>query len=340
MLFGSTILEIALAMIFVYLLLSLLCSAIGEFIESLVNRRAKDLRSGIAALLANPSLAKDFFEHPLVKPLGKAPSYIPARTFSLALWNMATSAALKTPGIVAGVTKDIDLLRTTITKLPEDALPGDLKGSFITLIDEAGGNFDKARDNIEKWYDDAMDRVSGKFKRHTHWLLLGIGLAAAVGMNIDSINIVQTLSHNNDLRNTVVAAAENYAKTPLPTPDPAAPAQSADEQYQESVKRINKISGEIKELGLPIGWSSKSINEDPRGVPASGGGWLLKIIGFMLTAMAVSQGAPFWFDLLNKIIVVRSTVKPREKSQIQPSKDRPAPDTTEEPQGGDEPSKG
>ncbi|MBA3240710.1 MAG: hypothetical protein H0T60_05735 [Acidobacteria bacterium] len=159
-------------------------------------------------------------------------------------------------------------------------------------------------------------------------------------MNLDSINIIQTLAHNNDLRQTVVAAAENYAKTPLPTPDPAAAGpQTPDAQYNESVKRLDKIRGEINELGLPIGWSSKPLSEDPRGLP-EGLGWLLKIIGFMLTAMAVSQGAPFWFDLLNKIIVIRSTVKPHEKSPMQPSKDRPAPKTTDEPQDdGEEESK-
>jgi hypothetical protein len=321
MLFGSNILEIALAMTFVYLLLSLLCSALGEFFESLFRFRARDLRKGIAALLANPSLAEKFFEHPLVRPLGKAPSYIPSRTFSLALWNMATAAAEKTPAAIAGVTKDIELLRSTITRLPEAELPGNIKGSLITLIDEAGGNFDKARENIEEWYDDAMDRVSGGYKRRTHWILLGIGLAASVGMNIDSVNIIQTLAHNGDLRASVVAAAENYAKTPLPTPDPAAGERTARQQYDESVRRIDQIRGEINELGLPLGWSSEPMTVNPRGLPASGGGWFLKFVGFILTALAVSQGAPFWFDLLNKIIVVRSTVKPQEKSRTQPSKD-------------------
>ena len=53
-------------------------------------------------------------------------------------------------------------------------------------------------------------------------------------------------------------------------------------------------------------------------------------MGILLTGFAISQGAPFWFDLLNKFMVVRSTVKPTEKSQEQPSKDRPSaamPDT-------------
>lgn len=339
MLFGSTILEIAMAMVFVYLLLSLLCSAFIEFLEAVFFRfRSKDLRNGISALLANPALATQFFQHPLVRPLGKTPSYIPARTFSLALWNIATSVAEKTPPAVAGVTRNIELLRTTITNLPDTSLPGHVKGTLTTLIDEAAGDFDKARRNVEKWYDDAMDRVSGRFKRRTHWMLIIIGLLASVLMNLDSINIIQTLAHNNDLRGSVVAAAENYAKTPLTAPDASAAPQTPDEQYEMARERLNKIRGEVSELGLPIGWSSKPISEDPRGMP-TGWGWLLKFVGFLLTALAVSQGAPFWFDLLNKIIVIRSTVKPREKSRPQPSKDRPAPDTELEADGDDEEAK-
>jgi hypothetical protein len=45
------------------------------------------------------------------------------------------------------------------------------------------------------------------------------------------------------------------------------------------------------------------------------------LAGWLLTALAVSLGAPFWFDTLNKIMVVRSTVKPSEKSRDEASKD-------------------
>lgn len=338
MVFGSTVLEVAIGMIFVYLLLSLLCSALAEGIEALAKFRAKDLERGIKRLLADPELSDKFFNNPMVKPLfeGRKPSYIPARTFSLALWNMATAVAEGSPSNIAGVTKDLRLLRSTITALPSGAIPDKLRGALLSLMDEAGDDFDKARANIEAWYNDAMDRVSGAFKRRTHYILLGLGLLMAVGMNVDTVNIVHTLSHNSEMRATVVAAAENYIKTPLPTPTPGAGAGDAKQQFDEARARIDQIRGEIFELGLPIGWSWDAITIDPRGLPVSSGGWVLKIVGWLLTALAVSQGAPFWFDLLNKIIVIRSTVKPREKSEVQPSKDRPAPETENE----DEENKG
>jgi hypothetical protein len=66
-------------------------------------------------------------------------------------------------------------------------------------------------------------------------------------------------------------------------------------------------------LRLPIGWGAA---REP---------WTERILGWLLTIFAVSLGAPFWFDVLNKFIVIRSTVKPREKSPEEGSEDRPSP---------------
>ena len=45
-------------------------------------------------------------------------------------------------------------------------------------------------------------------------------------------------------------------------------------------------------------------------------------LGWIITALAAAVGAPFWFDLLNKVMVIRSTVKPHEKSPEESSEDR------------------
>ena len=44
-----------------------------------------------------------------------------------------------------------------------------------------------------------------------------------------------------------------------------------------------------------------------------------------MTAFAATLGAPFWFDVLNKVMVIRSTVKPHEKSPEEASEDRQFP---------------
>jgi hypothetical protein len=365
MLFGSNLLEVAIGVMFVYLLLSLLCSAFSELIESFIRFRARDLKKGIGNLLGNTTLAKDLFNHSLIKPLGTRPSYIPARTFSLALWNLATTKAPGEEGGAAGVTQDLKAIRVLIASLDESTYKS-IKTSLLTLIDEAGNDIHKARANIEGWYNDAMDRVSGWYKRRTHWILIVIGLLAAMFLNVDTINVTRALWYNDTLRNSVVVATDNYLKpNPPPTSVPSPPAQGEPPattdtdpvaQAQAALDKVRYVRGEINKLGLPIGWAHapdkgdgkykddkgnfvqalyekdlKIYSADPRRFPDDGYSWFLKVLGILFTALAVSQGAPFWFDLLNKFMVIRSTIKPHEKSQDQPSKDKPAPETIKEP---------
>lgn len=334
MLLGSTLLEVGIGVVFVYLLLSLLCSAFNELIESFAKYRARDLETGIRRLLSDPGLAEQFFNHPLVKPLGEKPSYIPARTFSLALWNLATAGAAKGEKLAAGVTQDLSAIKQVIADLNDETF-GNIKVSLLVLIDEAGNDLGQARANIEQWYDDAMERVSGWYKRRTHKRLIVMGFVAAALLNVDTLNVVKVLWYNDTLRNSVTAAADNYLKISL-AKESLTPTGSAE----SPLEKITDIRGELDSLGLPIGWISKPAPEnqaavaayktDPRRLPEGAGGWFLKLLGIFLTALAVSQGAPFWFDVLNKFIVIRSTVKPREKSSEQPSKDKPAPETTRE----------
>jgi hypothetical protein len=275
----------------------------------------------------------------------KLPSYIPSRTFSLALWNLATSAAAATDGAgagrvaapAAGLTTDLKRIREVVaTNLPNQ----ELKTALLALIDEANGDIDKARKNIEEWYDAMMDRVSGWYKRLTSVILLALGFAVAVVINADTITIAQTLARDSALRASIVGAAQERLGAPLRSSPAVGEAEARDRIATEN---LEKARASVDALGLPLGWATGPTgNNDPRRIPGGPLEWLLKILGLGLTGFAVSQGAPFWFDVLNKFIVIRSTVKPAEKSQTQPSKDRPAPRTEIEKEEAheEEPSKG
>src|SRR6185436_4630280 len=102
-------------------------------------------------------------------------------------------------------------IRAFIQTLPEEGY-GNIKTSLLTLIDEAGNDINKARGNVEAWYDDAMDRVSGWYKRRTSFILIVIGLLASFALNIDTIQITKALLYNDTLRKSVADAAEKYVK--------------------------------------------------------------------------------------------------------------------------------
>ena len=349
--FGSSIIDIAIGMIFVYLLLSLVCSAANELIERYSRKRGHDLEKGIVEMLRSPDLVKSLYEHPIVYSLfakpyhagGKnLPSYIPARNFALALMDIAA------PGGATGamaltstspVPVDFEKLKADISN--NTILPPQIRQALTTFIDASGNNTARVRENIENWFDSSMDRVSGTYKRRSQLIVLLIGLALSILLNVDSIALVRTLSTDRAMRDSLVAAAQEYAKSvpgSTPTPSPAASAVSSPRPQNSPSPsatpkscgtddtpecRVKKNLEEIKKLGLPIGWTREiSDPADPRqffGITPQG--WTLRVLGWLLTALAISLGAPFWFDLLNKFIVVRSTVKPKEKSPEEKSKD-------------------
>jgi hypothetical protein len=211
---------------------------------------------------------------------------------------------------------------------------------LVAMIAMAGNDANKLQKAIEDWYNSGMDRVSGHYKYHTQKVLFAIGIVMAVALNADTIGIVRQLSKDPTLRQAIVAAAQS-AKAPTTAAQPAPTAQPTDASQSTSQPDIatqigaaNTAFNNVSSLGIPLGWphgtplSVKGILEHP----ATGGSWKTlgsslfspspwkRMPGWFLTAIAISLGAPFWFDLLNKIMVIRSTVKPREKSQDEPSK--------------------
>ena len=299
--FGSAILEVGIGMIFLYLLLSLICSAVNEMIEAWLKNRSNDLEHGIFRLLADPNprlasywqnvrqrvrgalhmrgrplplhqptqgLASRLYSHGLVTCLypdtHNLPAYIPAGTFALALMDLVAPVYGASGATQSSGTPSADSFYQGIQTA---AMPDPVRQALLTLAQAAGNDALQVRLNIENWYNSAMERVSGWYKRRTQITILVLGFAVAVLVNADTLAMMKALWNNATLHS----------------------------------------------LGFPMGWMSR---------PTSLIGSMLEHgLGWILTAFAISLGAPLWFDLLNKFIVVRSTVKPQEKTLTEASKD-------------------
>ena len=349
--FGLEMLDVAIGIIFVYLLMSLICSAFNEIIEAWFKKRATYLEWGIRGLLNDPSgkgLVTALYNHPLIYGLfegiynpdnlrdrkGKTnlPSYIPARNFALALMD----TVLHPPGgpdiSDASTTISIESLRSAINTVENEKV----KQALRTFVDGANNDINKVQESIEAWYNSLTDRVSGWYKRYTQVYILIFGLLVVIILNADTIAIVRSLALDPVLRNSVITAAQQYLKdNPAPpsaaasgTPSASSPKTACERDANSPECRLERNLSEVKKLGLPIGWNW----EDPRTRPRGFWLWIIKAFGWLLTAFAISLGAPFWFDLLNKFMVIRSTVKPREKSPEEASEDR-QPSRSRLPQG-------
>ncbi len=299
--FGSQILDVVIGIVFIYLLLSLICSALNEFVSRIFSMRAKNLEQGIRNLLNDPEFtgyAKDVYNHPLIKSLereGKLPSYIPSRTFALVLMDVVGCAES------GSGSKRFKSFRSTVAKIANN----NLKKMLLVHIDVAENNLNKLVENIGEWFDNAMQRVSGWYKRKAQLIILFLALALCLLFNADSLMIANSLSHDAAMRNAVALAAEEYVKQPPPAkPDEKPGEESLAAEDKILLMRIKQVREQIQKLQLPIGWAKMS--DDPRAVPASLPSWLAKILGILFTTIAVSLGAPFWFDVLNKFVNLRS----------------------------------
>lgn len=292
--FGSLVLEISMSLALIYLLLALLCSILNEWLAGFLKMRANNLWDGIRNLLYDSKgtgLAKELYDHALVKNLarpGQRPSYVPSRTFAIALFDLVAPVEGST------TTRTLQDIRSKASTFPNK----EVGKVLLTLIDDAGDDLRKARENVERWYDDAMDRVSGWYKRKAQLLIFAWALVVTCSVNADTILIANTLARDATLRASMVAMAESTAKEAQP-------------------QSVEQVMGQLRQLtnqlGLPIGWSRQP--QHPLSVPDSAGDWVLKIMGLLLTTGAVSLGAPFWFDVLNKLVNIRSSGKQPEKSQ-------------------------
>jgi hypothetical protein len=179
-----------------------------------------------------------------------------------------------------------------------DKLPNSLQVTFRVLLDEAGHDIEQFKTQLEIWFNNTMERASGWYKRKTQAIQLVLAFAIVVLANVDTIRITKSLSGvNSPLRDSIKDAAHSLVAAGLPQGPPATQLSAATEA--------------IGNLALPIGW-------------VKGGFGPTTILGWIITALAASLGAPFWFDLLNRFVNVRSSGKAPEEEPKSP-KEVPVP---------------
>ncbi|MEI7726127.1 MAG: hypothetical protein WCK09_13550 [Bacteroidota bacterium] len=367
--FNSSVLEVVIGLVFIFLLYSLLATIIQEMIASAFAFRSKILERAIFKMLEDEnkfssrissifylfkktgnggekdSTSFEFYNHPLIKFLGEnksnsRPSYITRETFSKVLIDLLRGDKVK-PG------DDINLLiqkalDENVTNWGKSEISKETLSYLKSMWADAQGDVDKFKGYLENWFDETMDRASGWYKKNTQVILFFIGLLIAIVFNVDTITIVGKLEKDPKLREQIVQQADVFVKAhPDLSKEIADQKTSMENLLFEIEKNRNTPKGDslirlekqesynlirTKELQkkreallkqadslvktdigksneiLGLGWDSHRSNaQDFQG-------FLLALLGWLITALALSLGAPFWFDILNKVMKVRNSV--------------------------------
>jgi hypothetical protein len=317
-------------MVFIFLLYSTLATAIQELIATLVKMRGRYLRGAVARLLEDlhlkKQLVRDFEAHPLIQKInakrGKGfPSYLKPETFSI---------------VVQDILPDVYLGKGR-TLTPEEKLrlmpDGNLKRALFTYINTRRFDMDEA---LRELFDSAMERLSGRYKRRTQYNVFIIGAVLAIGFNVDAIAVFNKLSKDDKARerlvNRAVAFAEanqNYDSLMAKYRSQAVAGDSVKQgsktdslknatREDSLLQKFNEQRMAIKQLldsdladvnnTIGIGWRTAPVKINKQ--MFNNGFWpklLLMSLGWFITALAVTIGAPFWFDLLQKLVRIRGT---------------------------------
>ncbi|MGK3959272.1 hypothetical protein WMF38_40285 [Sorangium sp. So ce118] len=217
----------------------------------------------------------------------------------------------------------LDELRQIIERMPRDS---DLRRALATIVDCTVRDMREANIRLERWFNDAMDRAAGRYKRRAQLIISATALALCIGFNADSIELAGALSRDAAMRAAMIVAAQEMAKTP----PREAPLDGGMDKDEDVVGAFNKGGGAHKQLtglGLKITWGVQAPDRMSapglwnalsavlgQGIVAWIRGVLDRLLspGILITAAAASLGAPFWFDLLNKLVNLRTAGKSPE----------------------------
>ena len=325
--FFTPIIDTAIGIVVVYIAFSLLASWLGEQVSSVLQTRSKMLVGGITQLLTaapgtsasnkrsaavtNPAAAA-FFNHPIFQSLKqdatKDPQYLSAQQFSSIVLGLMIPAGAQPP---APSTTTPAPAAFDFTTMIATAKTFGIDKQVEALASKANGDYRAFVKAIEDWYDDHMDRVSGWYVKQTQVVLICIGLVIAILWNVDTLRVARALSCNAALRTSV---AELNTGT----------------KQQPSASIITSVTDAV-----PLGWdfahtddtaiekalvcdtvapAPANVKSGPRDATEWFWWTVLKVIGLVITAVALSQGASFWFDALSKLTRVRNAGKKPDTS--------------------------
>ena len=320
---GLPVLDVVIGLAFLYLLFALVCTTLNEAIAIVSNRRSTMLQRGIEQLLGDPALASAVYRHPSIKSLANPkkpaakPSYIPAERFAAALIDHITKDHSVT---------DANAISAGIQELP-DAARAQLKALF-QLSEDRPGEFQR---RVGDWFNEMMDRTSGWYKRAVQRQTYVLAAILVLTLNLDSVQLFNRLWSDTAFRTAAVEQAKarieatGTAEVPVmeyadaDSPDAGTPVQTGTATLTDSETQL------LASLG---GWQPdrQRLSAD---IVLKGNGWGVRsawfarsvgshLLGWLITMLAISLGAPLWFDVLNKFMNLRNTGRapdePRSKA--------------------------
>lgn len=295
--FSSNVINLVIFLSFTYFIGSIILSAINEAISGVLRSRANDLKKTMENLFFESGwkgyIRNEFSRTPtmqsLMKSKGRYPAYIPPASFVQAIICELNVDNYKPE-------KLMDELKANTS------LPKNFRQVLINLYAQSEENIPRFEEKVEAFYNNAMDRATGWYKKKARRTLLILGFLLSVILNIDTIKIVNDALADKEKLNKAV---DNIAAN-LPRLDSLRSLTVTDTSIEVTVSSAREIGNTARlefeqTTGYSLGYSDfkKEWSDN----------FLLKLLGVLITAFALQLGSNYWFDILNKTVNIRATGK-------------------------------
>jgi hypothetical protein len=352
---GFPIVDLVIGMIFIFFLLSIICSSgvelwfairrtrarlLEEWLKTIFNKQALNSR-GLPVLDKNNNpvtVGQAIIDHCITTATageGKTPTYINTQNFISALLDKITLEKSNNASPDAPVQLPPTKLQEYIDTIAKSELiSGELKRTILMLAHEAKeaanaintipvtekvtatvtnqikSEMEHFRDRLALWYDKNGERLTGEFKRKRVLPATFVfALLITVLMNADSVAIGKYLYKNKDLSQQLAEQAmtsiAGYSQRVAQLQDRNNDTDSTDTVSIDQLNQhVAQLRGDIRFMNdslaanIPLGWKDGNVQLSD---------WKKHAIGWLASILAICLGAPFWFDLLNKIANLRGS---------------------------------
>lgn len=294
----TALVDVAIGVTLVYVGVSIFVSIISEFLSNLFSLRGKQLAASLTELFNKSGFKDSAALKPLLKALDSAKSYVDPHVLAQVVIAVVKDPTAPPAGTSAPIAAN---LLAGIDKLPDSQL----KTALSTIARSTETAADKVVAEVSDTIDRSLKVLGERYKKYMSRITLALGLVVALVVNIDTVSLVSTLYKDKELRDELVTAADEYVKKATPELVATCPKLSKDELAKKpECEAVLALGHAVKDRSgsigkLPFGW--------PNGFDSSSITWS-RILGWLLTGFAASLGAPFWFDLLNRISNVRRVI--------------------------------
>lgn len=274
----ASILTITIGMVVIYYVLSLAVSYINRQVLIWLNTSSKNFKEGLLKILDDKDVYNSFMAHVWIQNLkpkrvtvfGKQVEvdidFIPTETFSKTLMNVLMQTEEGKNEI-----KDLD---TAVARVPQGT---NLRKLLDATLKSGADSLEKAHRSIDAWFDDAMMAVSSVYKQHARrWAVL-IALILTLLTGADTLEMVEALRLSPENAAAISSLADNLIQ------------QGGEVDAEEIIASLEEISAQ----DIPIFWKN--------GIPTEGSAIFYKVLGLIITWVAIAQGSSFWYQVLGKI---------------------------------------